>query len=640
MLAMMVQAGWGQILTFEFSALAGSEVSAASNTNNAGLTTSTITRGAGLTASGNGGRFNATNWAATSITNAVSGNDYMEFTITPNAGKQFSVSSIVVQWQRSATGNTQIALRSSVDSYASNLDSVKSVTDNTSTQSFTWTFTQSNRTTAVTYRLYSFAEAAGGSGGPGDGTGNDITVNGTVTDSVATPMIATTGTLSTLSTTYGTASTNTTFSVSGTNMKAGISVAPPVGFQVSTTSDFTANVASNPSSITVGATGTIASTPVYVRLLGTATVAGSPYSGNVVLTSTGATTVNVATAASSVTAAPLTITGLTGTNKVYNGNTAASVTGTAAYSGLVNGDNPAVAGSPSFSFATAAVGNSKAITASGYTSPTNYTVSQPTGLTANITPAPLTITANDVIKPSGETLSSPVVGSTAFMSSGLVNSETIGTVTITYGTGAAAGDAAATYTDQVTPSAATGGTFAAANYDITYEPGDLIVSASPVITVTGSPSALSTITGTASASTSVDVSGANLEANITATAPSTDFEVSNDDSTWGPTATFTESVGAASGTLYIRLSASAPVSTPSGDVVLTSTGATSQNVTVSGTVFKTEPTNHVTAFAAGTITTTNIPVTWTAASPAPDGYLIKASSSTITNHHHQPATST
>ncbi len=171
--------GWGQIITFDFAGLAGSELSASSNSNDPNLTSSTITRGAGLTASGNADRFNATSWALTSIANAVSGNDYMEFSVTPNSGFQFSISSIVVQWQRSGTGNTGISLRSSVDNYATDLDAVKNVVDNTSTQTFTWTFTQSNSSSAVTYRFYSYAEATGGTGGPGDGTGNDILVYGT-----------------------------------------------------------------------------------------------------------------------------------------------------------------------------------------------------------------------------------------------------------------------------------------------------------------------------------------------------------------------------------------------------------------------------------------------------------------------------
>jgi hypothetical protein len=171
---------WGQILTFDFASLGGAETTAVSNSNDVNLTTSTISRGAGLTASVNTGRFNATNWALTSIANAVSGNDYMEFTITPNLGFQFSVSSIYVQLQRSATGPSALALRSSVDGYATNLDAVYTIVDNTSTQNFTFTFAQANSSIAVTYRVYMYAEALGGSGGIGDGIGNDIVVSGTV----------------------------------------------------------------------------------------------------------------------------------------------------------------------------------------------------------------------------------------------------------------------------------------------------------------------------------------------------------------------------------------------------------------------------------------------------------------------------
>lgn len=184
------------ILTFDFAGIAGNEVTADSNFNNAGLASSTISRGAGLTASGNVNRFNATNWALTSIDNAVSGNNYMEFTITPNVGQKFTVTTIVVQWQRSSTGNTEIALRSSSDSYAADIDGLKSVVDNTSTQTFTWTVNQAESTGPVTYRFYSYAESTGGSGGPGDGTGNDIVVNGTVSSaselapSITSPLVA------------------------------------------------------------------------------------------------------------------------------------------------------------------------------------------------------------------------------------------------------------------------------------------------------------------------------------------------------------------------------------------------------------------------------------------------------------------
>jgi len=204
--------GWGQILTFEFAGIAGNESSYNSNSNDANLTNSTITRGAGLTASSNADRFNATNWALTSIANAVTGNNYMQFIITPNSGYQFSVSSIVISLQRSGTGPSAVALRNSVDAYATDLDAIKTITDNTNTQTFTFTFTQNNSSSAITYRVYMYAEATGGSGGIGDFSGNDIIVNGIVTSSNGTPTV-TTQAVSSIETT--TATGNGTISATG-----------------------------------------------------------------------------------------------------------------------------------------------------------------------------------------------------------------------------------------------------------------------------------------------------------------------------------------------------------------------------------------------------------------------------------------
>ncbi|AXG68490.1 amylopullulanase [Kordia sp. SMS9] len=168
-----------QILTFDFNGLAGNEASAASNFNDANLTSSTITRGSGLTASNNGNRFNATSWATSNIANAVSGNDYMEFTITPNSGFEFDVTTMVFNVQRSNTGLRGIAVRSSLDSYAANIDTEMAIADNSSTQVITFSISQTGNTAAVTYRIYGWAEATTGSGGF-EGSGNDIIVNGTV----------------------------------------------------------------------------------------------------------------------------------------------------------------------------------------------------------------------------------------------------------------------------------------------------------------------------------------------------------------------------------------------------------------------------------------------------------------------------
>lgn len=168
----------GQILTFDFGSLAGSEVSANSNFNDSNISSSTITRGSGVTASGNGGRFNGTSWTTSS---SIGANDYLEFTITPNMGFQINVSSIDINHQRSGTGPTAFELRSSIDSYASDIATF-SISDVTSTQSNTFgSLGITNQSNAVTFRIYAYeAEGGGGSWGPGDFTGNDIIVNGSV----------------------------------------------------------------------------------------------------------------------------------------------------------------------------------------------------------------------------------------------------------------------------------------------------------------------------------------------------------------------------------------------------------------------------------------------------------------------------
>ena len=173
-----------QILTFDFNGLAGSEASASSNNNDPNLAVATISRGGGLNASNNGNRFNANNWALTNIDNAVTGDDYMEFTVTPNTGYEFSITSIDINFQRSGTGTREIELRSSVDGYVSSLGTNFTITDNTSVQTHTFSFAQSASASPVTFRFYGWAESTSGTGGF-EGSGNDIVVNGVVTTSAA-----------------------------------------------------------------------------------------------------------------------------------------------------------------------------------------------------------------------------------------------------------------------------------------------------------------------------------------------------------------------------------------------------------------------------------------------------------------------
>ena len=411
---------------------------------------------------------------------------------------------------------------------------------------------------------------------------DDVRIRGTVS---ATPTISSTGTLTAVNTTYGTATASpSTFSVSGADMTAGILVTPPsTSFEVST-----AIGGPYTNTITVGAAGTIASTAVYIRLKPTATFAGSPYSGDVVLSSSGATSVNVATASSTVTRKGLTITGVSGVNKVYDRLTTATLSGPPAYSGLENSESFSVTGTPSASFADALVGTTKTITITGYTAPsTNYTITQPSA-TADITQKALTITgisANNKVFDGNTTAT--LSGTTLL--SGVISPDVVtvgGTPIATFASSAIATGISVTVTGYTIGGADAG------NYSITQPTGltaDITSAAAPTISTTGSLSAVNTSYGSASASPSTfSVSGANMTAGILVTPPSTNFEVST--AIGGPY-TNTITVGAAgtiaSTAVYIRLKPTATVagSPYSGNIVLSSSGASNVNVaTVSSSV--------------------------------------------------------
>jgi hypothetical protein len=201
----------------------------------------------------------------------------------------------------------------------------------------------------------------------------------------STPTITGAATAVAFTTTYGTASSTQNFSVSGSNLTGNLVATAPTGFEVS--SDGT----------TYGGTATFvqssgsASGTLRVRLAANALVSAGYNSQSIVLASTGATSVNVTTAASgnSVSAKALTISGLTAANKDVDGTTSATVTGTPLYVGLVNSENFSVTGSVNWACPDSAVGVNKTLVLSGsYGAPSgNYTVAQPS-LTASIRALP------------------------------------------------------------------------------------------------------------------------------------------------------------------------------------------------------------------------------------------------------------
>lgn len=111
----------------------------------------------------------------------------------------------------------------------------------------------------------------------------------------------------------------------------------------------------------------------------------------------------------------------------------------------------------------------------------------------------------------------------------------------------------------------------------------LTSSTTPSLSSIGALAPFATSAGTASAPQTITAAGVLLSADIVITAPA-DFEVSSDGTIFGDTATIPQTGGSASGTVWVRLKASASAGSKSGNVVISSTGAASINVPASGTV--------------------------------------------------------
>ena len=167
----------------------------------------------------------------------------------------------------------------------------------------------------------------------------------------------------------------------------------------------------------------------------------------------------------------ITATGITVSDKQYNGNTTASASG-GTLVGVVSPDVVSLV-IQSAVFSDKNVGNGKSVTVTCTLSGANaskYILTAPTGFTANITPAPLTITARDSVKCYGNSLT--LTGFTANLQSG----DAITSVTLTSDGTDISADAG---TFAIVPSSPSGTLFDANNYSITFVNGTLTVSDIP-----------------------------------------------------------------------------------------------------------------------------------------------------------------
>lgn len=144
--------------------------------NNPYITASGIGRGSGIAANNGSNRYNAKGWTETPVLDA---NDYFTFTLDAQDGYELNFSSFQYTSQSSDTGPAVFAFRSSIDSFASQIDlfSEYGATIDLSADPY------QHLTNPVEFRLYGFLAT----GTSGTYSVNDYTFHGSVVNAVPEP---------------------------------------------------------------------------------------------------------------------------------------------------------------------------------------------------------------------------------------------------------------------------------------------------------------------------------------------------------------------------------------------------------------------------------------------------------------------
>jgi predicted extracellular nuclease len=194
--------GFGQLAAWELSTSPGNQASNNATTTGTNIGTSILSRGAGITAGTAAGCITSSGWfntaAASTLAQAITNNEYYEFTLPVNSGFQANITSIGLVLRSSGTGPNTATLRSSIDGFSSDLGTVSIITSSVLN---TISVNLMNVTGITTFRLYGYGSAATSTSAPGTGgtmrigtstvaTDNDLVISGTVSPLSTTPELA------------------------------------------------------------------------------------------------------------------------------------------------------------------------------------------------------------------------------------------------------------------------------------------------------------------------------------------------------------------------------------------------------------------------------------------------------------------
>ena len=288
------------IIAWQFGnpASIGNEITYNATTNNINLNISTLSRGNGISPTALVRGFSANSWgdSATKI-NAVSNNEYFEFSINPKIGYKVSLSTLDATLRRSSTGPNVYIWKYSTDgntftdigidmNFTSTADGVAQPQINLSGLSTLQNVTNS---TTITFRIYAWGGTSASATFAIARYSTNITTNclaiGGSVSAISPPILSVNSLTAFENQCINTTSNPNSFKITGTNLNtSNVTIAALTGYSYATTSSGLYS-----STLTIPQSGGSFSQDIFVKF---SPIAVQSYDGNIIVSGGGAASVN------------------------------------------------------------------------------------------------------------------------------------------------------------------------------------------------------------------------------------------------------------------------------------------------------------------------------------------------------------
>lgn len=156
-----------------------------------GITVTGLSRGAGVSYNA-GGTFNSSNWSTTTLSDAKTNNDYLQFSIQVNNGSLLDLNEMKIKMDRSGSGPPNVQIEYSTNAFSSAGTSVYN--DNVSSSGSIHTINLTsiatiNATNTITFRIFAWGATSSGGTFDIESFSNTYTANGW-TPTISNPGVA------------------------------------------------------------------------------------------------------------------------------------------------------------------------------------------------------------------------------------------------------------------------------------------------------------------------------------------------------------------------------------------------------------------------------------------------------------------